>query len=1136
MYRIISCAKRAELDSFGMKLSKNISEANSAKSIKHKEQLSIRRAHVYIIKGLYTKKTLESIINEIIVDAPTEKVFLSALKSTWLNNVEQTFPLKLLQSLKCDYYGEVSYKPGVTDTIASSLQDAMKDLLGNKAGHAEVYAAKLYGFRFTEGFAEESLFAKTSHVKKTPASQKRKITEIISNFIANPLIERFEILSKSEIIKGKNFTLPYEKSPQTARGQGKRNKQSSFKSNGQPAYRCIDIAAMSNKALLELSTLRCLHLSLDELKAIQQHYSRKELKRERRLLGLPEHATDLELEALAQTWSEHCKHKIFAADISYTEYFRPASRASMNREKKKEAKPNKALRFKTMKIHSLYRTYIKNLTKKLARNRDDLLSVFKDNAGIIRFTKDWSVAMKVETHNSPSALDPFGGALTGITGVNRDIIGAGIGARPLFNTNVLCFARPNYDRPLPKKLLAPLRILRGVHLGIERGGNEAGIPTVNGAMVFHNRYVAKPIVYCGTGGLIESKLHGRPGESKEIPSGYVIVCVGGRVGKDGIHGATSSSAALEENSPTSMVQIGDPITQKKMTDFLMQAKAKNLYESLTDNGAGGLSSSVGEMALESGGADLYLDRVALKYPNMESWEILVSESQERMTLCVDPKKLSALQYLARLYDTELSAIGYFRGHGFFRVFKADTIIANLPLSFLHEGLPTMQIKAVWNPEYAERWKAYWPYKTKGKTKIKKTNKTKKVDKQKEGENTALQMLRSILARPNIASKENWVRRYDHEVKARTIVKPFSGAGGHGVSDAAVIKPLFKSNRGLVISNGIAPRYSDADTRVMTEASVDEALRNAVAVGADPQKIYGLDNFAWPDPIPNKQKAGENPMAEHKLAQLVRSAQALYASCLAYGIPLISGKDSMKNDYGHGAERLSVPPTLLFTALGIIEDIRLAITAPLKQAGSWLYVLGKTYAELGLSEYAYERCPDFEDSFSYGIKVKVKAKAKVKALASGSYYDEAEIKGLQTLPRLRAKTNFKLYKSLHKAMRSKTIKSCHDLSEGGLLSALSESAIGGMLGANVSFACLKECKLGNTTLAYSESFGRFLVEVPKSKQKIFENCFAKEDSMQCIGEVIAEKKLIIQGTKGESYLVANLDTLLKAWHSPLNAYA
>ena len=379
-------------------------------------------------------------------------------------------------------------------------------------------------------------------------------------------------------------------------------------------------------------------------------------------------------------------------------------------------------------------------------DKDYCLSVFKDNAGVISFDDEWNLVFKVETHNSPSALDPYGGALTGIVGVNRDPFGTGMGSRLIFNTDVFCFAPPDFQGRIPPRLLHPRRVFEGVREGVEHGGNKSGIPTVNGAVVFDDRYLGKPLVYCGTAGIMPSKINGRPSHIKQARSGDRIVMTGGRIGKDGIHGATFSSEELHEGSPVSAVQIGDPITQKRMTDFLLIARDRGLYTSITDNGAGGLSSSVGEMARESGGARLALNRAPLKYPGLQPWEILLSEAQERMTVAVPPEKLKEFLELAATLDVQATDLGEFTDDGLFSVMWEDRTIALLPLDFLHQGLPRMTLTAKWDqPTYPEP--------------------------SFESATDLTHDLLRLMSRWNICSKERLIRQYDHEVQAGTVIKP-----------------------------------------------------------------------------------------------------------------------------------------------------------------------------------------------------------------------------------------------------------------------------------------------------------------------------------------------------------------------------
>ena len=638
-----------------------------------------------------------------------------------------------------------------------------------------------------------------------------------------------------------------------------------------------------------------LALSLEEMKAIQFYFRQDEVIAARKQVGLGAMPTDAELEALAQTWSEHCKHKIFAARIEYED--------DQGRQEV---------------INSLFKSYIMQATadvRKAKGKQDICLSVFKDNAGVIKFNDDWSLVFKVETHNSPSALDPYGGALTGIVGCNRDPFGTGMGARLMFNTDVFCFASPFYDKPLPPRLLHPRRIFEGVVEGVEHGGNKSGIPTVNGSIVFDDRFAGKPLVYCGTGAIMPRMLNGRPGHEKQARVGDRIVMAGGRVGKDGIHGATFSSEELHEGSPVTAVQIGDPITQRRMFDFLIIARDRGLYNAITDNGAGGLSSSVGEMSEDTGGFEMHLDRAPLKYSGLQPWEILISEAQERMTLAVPAEKLEEFSTLAYEMGVEVTDLGQFTDSGYFHCLYNGETATYLPMEFIHDGVPQMVIAARWTPPA-----------------LKEPDFAQPLDMDAT--------LRHLLGRLDVCSKESVVRRYDHEVQAGTVIKPLVGVANDGPSDAAVLRPLFDSFEGVVVAHGICPGYSDIDTYHMMANAIDEGLRNYVAVGGNIEHVAGLDNFCWCDPV----ASDKTPDGEYKAAQLVRANQALY-NCLAFGVPLISGKDSMKNDYMIGDTKISIPPTVLFSVIGKIDDLRKAVSMDAKAPGDLVYLLDSFHGAL-----------------------------------------------------------------------------------------------------------------------------------------------------------------------------------------------
>ncbi|MDO8724826.1 MAG: phosphoribosylformylglycinamidine synthase subunit PurL [Candidatus Methanoperedens sp.] len=890
---------------------------------------------------------------------------------------------------------EVGYRPGVTDNVGATAKKASEDVL--KTGINGVYFSRQYLIN--------------GDITKEDASN------IAGGLLANSLIERWEIISSWEFDKEKGIQLPL---PVVT---GKHN----------PSVTTTDLDISDNE-LKELSRQRLFALEISELKVIREYFAKKMQEREKFGMAQP---TDVEIEVLAQTWSEHCKHKIFNSQITYIDDSG------------------------TKTINSLFSTYIKRATREI--NKLWLVSVFSDNAGVIKFNDEYNLVMKVETHNTPSALDPYGGAITGIVGVNRDPLGTGMGARLIFNTDVFCFASPFYDKPLPPRLFHPKRIFEGVRRGVEHGGNKSGIPTVNGCIVFDERYLGKPLVYCGTGGIMPSIINGKPSHIKEIFAGDLIVMTGGRIGKDGIHGATFSSLELDENSPVTAVQIGDPFTQKKMMDLLLEARDIGLYNAITDNGAGGLSSSVGEMAQLSGGCLIELEKCPLKYPGLDPWEILVSESQERMTLAVSPDTIDEFLELARTRDVEATVIGTFTDSGKFHAKYSGKTVAYMDMEFLHGGLPPMKLNARWI--------------------------TRKFEEPVLGIVDLTAALKNLLSRLNICSKEYVIRQYDHEVQAGSVVKPLTG---DGPSDAAIIRPLLDSMEGVVVANGICPRYGDIDTYHMTACAIDEAVRNHIAVGGSFDHLAGLDNFCWCDPV----KSDKNPDGEFKLAQLVRANMALYDYTKAYEVPCISGKDSMKNDYHIGGRKISIPPTLLFSTIGKIEDVRKAVTMDVKRPDDRVYVLGMTGDELGGSEY----------------------------FASLGFVGN-------DVPKVNATTAKKLYSSLEKAINEGTVASCHDCSDGGLGVALAESAFSGEFGMTIELTKVPVENIKRAdTIMFSESQSRFVVTVAPDKVKKFEQIL-KGNVFADVGEVTSRQDFTVMD--GEKVLLsAGIDELKEAWQKTL----
>ncbi|MBI3291904.1 MAG: phosphoribosylformylglycinamidine synthase subunit PurL [Elusimicrobia bacterium] len=805
--------------------------------------------------------------------------------------------------------------------------------------------------------------------------------------------------------------------------------------------RQIPLLAAADAQLERISREGLLSLTLEEMRVIQRYFQERQRD-----------PTDVELETLAQTWSEHCKHKTFRGTI---EFVGPRGSGT----------PSPRV------YRDLLKETVMRVTEELAVPW--CLSVFQDNAGVIAFDEEWALAFKVETHNHPSALEPYGGAGTGVGGVIRDVLGVGLGAKPVLNTDVFCFGP--VDLPgtkLPAGVLAPRRIMQGVVAGVRDYGNRMGIPTANGAILFDEGYVANPLVFCGTVGFLP-----RDKVCKSVQPGDLIVLIGGRTGRDGIHGATFSSTALTAGISSSVVQIGHAIMEKKILDVLLQARDQGLYRAVTDCGAGGLSSAVGELGATCGvRADVA--QVPLKYSGLAPWEIWLSESQERMVLAVPLATWPTLQALCASEGVEATAIGEFTNDRALRVMSDSEKVAELDMEFLHHGMPRVTRQAIWRDR--EQVVGIQPLTPRGAV--------------KGGQRLSPpgKILKQLLAHPNIASKEWVIRQYDHEVQGGSVIKPLVGAHADGPSDSCVFRPRLDSWSGVVVANGINPWYGMIDPYWMAACCIDEALRNLVAVGGDVSSAALLDNFCWGNP--------EHP---EELGGLVRAAQACYDVAKGFRTPFISGKDSLHNTWrdAQGQER-AIPGTLLISAIGLIPDARQAVTMDYKVPGDLLYLLGETREELG-----------------------------------GSHYHKVLGRTGGRVPRPEVVTARRSMVALHLAIQRGLVRACHDLSEGGLGVAAAEMAFAGEVGANLDLAKLPFRGLDRMDLAllFSESPSRWLVEVSPHHQKAFEQVISGLP-FGLIGKTITAKTLVVHGINGRVILRESLAILKRIWLSFSRSFA
>jgi phosphoribosylformylglycinamidine synthase len=978
-------------------------------------------ARVYNLEGTLRREDIEKICRELLVDPVTQEY------RYWNLDIPAAFPAAPAAGCRVV---EIAHNPGVMDPVEESTLKAIEDLgipsvkavrtarkyflypsspkttgkpvsdFGNVSADVRSIQEKVDRYPASAVFIKDATALDAGHGEIGP----QELDVIVNKVLSNKLIQH----AVSDPFDGKKLC---------------------------PAARFqefhltrVELLKADDGGLMALSREGQLFLNLQEMKAIRKHFK-----------GLRRDPTDCELETIAQTWSEHCSHKTFRGDIRY--------RYRENGRKK------------TRLIRNLLKSTIVKATKKIGKPW--CVSVFHDNAGVIKFDQKTHVCFKVETHNHPSALEPFGGANTGVGGVIRDILGTGLGAKPVCGTDVFCFAPPtmSFDK-LPPGTIHPKRIMKGVVGGVRDYGNKMGIPTVNGAILFDERFVGNPLVYCGTVGIMP-----KDKVKKKVFKGDLVVVAGGRTGRDGIHGATFSSGELTEDSEvvsSGAVQIGNPIQEKKVLDALLKARDQGLYTAITDCGAGGLSSAVGEMGKDLG-ARVDLEKAPLKYQGLKYDEIWISESQERMVMSVRPRDIKKLLEIFASENVEAVVIGEFTGNKRLELFYHGTKVCDLDMEFLHEGAPRIVKDASWEP-----------------IKMKAPAPAREVDLN--------QKLLHVLSHYNVCSKEWVIRQYDHEVQGASVVKPLSGVNCDGPSDASVLAPKLGSTRGIAVANGINVRYGMIDPFWMAASCIDEAIRQIIAVGGDPEKIAILDNFCW-----------GNPDKPDRLGGLVRAAEGCYKTAVGYQVPFISGKDSLYNEYAQGGESIAIPGTLLISAIGIMDDVRKAVTMDLKKAGNLIYCVGRTKDEMG-----------------------------------GSIYLDTDRGVLgDTVPKVNMPLGRKIFAGLFAAAKKELIRSMHDCSEGGIGAALSEMAFAGGLGVEAHLAQVPYQGQGkrDDTILFSESNSRFLVEVDHRNQKRFEHLMK---GLPCglIGGVQKSAEVVIHGVDQKVCVRLPLAELKEAWQRPL----
>jgi phosphoribosylformylglycinamidine (FGAM) synthase-like enzyme/phosphoribosylformylglycinamidine (FGAM) synthase PurS component len=986
-------------------------------------------ARVYLVQADLSPADAAGVRDRVLADPVTETAASGAAPPAQGDRIVEIHPL-----------------PGVMDPVAQTVAAAIRELTGRDA---DVSTGWRYDLR-APAITGEALSAADA-------------AALASRLLANPVIQRIH----TEPYHPRDFprSTPHEH-----------------------LARSIPILNLSDDELTRLSRDAHLFLSLDEMKAVQAHYRAHDRD-----------PFDIELETIAQTWSEHCVHKTLKSTVTY--------RGDLDNDPIDwTGRPGHTVNPDgSVTINNLLKSTVAAATFALIKDGpgggiDWTLSVFVDNAGVIAFDDDHAVCIKVETHNHPSAIEPYGGAATGIGGCIRDVIATGLGARPIANTDVFCVAMPTgwgearssevtksrsgkVDEdavattpplrhsanlplnPLPPGTLHPRRILTQVVAGVRDYGNRMGIPTVNGAVYFDDRYVGNPLVYCGCIGVMpRDKVHGR------VTPGDLIVALGGRTGRDGIHGATFSSAELEQTAADEFshaVQIGNAIEEKRTLDAILRARDEgprgdgaHLYSALTDCGAGGFSSAVGEMG-KSTGAIVHLDRAPLKYPGLSYTEIWISEAQERMVLAVRPANLAALERICREESVELAVLGEFRpapgsapDRPALQLLYHNREVGRLDMHFLHEGIPTPTREATWGPAVgagggSRRLDPAPPSGAADASDSTGPNRLLPQAAPSPAQSDLAPTLLALLAHPNIASKHWIIRQYDHEVRGNTVLKPLVGPAGRGPGDASVIQPVPGTRRGLAVACGLQTGIGDpevgGDPYLMVLAAVDECVRNLVCTGADPDRIAILDNFCWP-----------SCAKPANLGSLVRAAEGCYDAAIAYRTPFVSGKDSLNNqlkytDPATGNERvIEIPPTLLITGIGIVPDVSRCVTMDAKRPGNLLVLVGTTQPNLG---------------GSHALRV------------------DPALPAHRAVPTTDLLAGPRTARAVAALIADALVASAHDVSDGGLLAAAAEMLIAAdpitdvhAIGATLN---LSAAHADPVAAAFSESPSRYLLEIAEA---------------------------------------------------------